>query len=100
MKKVVVLAAVVASLFAFTSCNKDVKECWEITITQKMDFMGEKETSTTTTYVYGTEDEADAMIKQLTGSSVSMPGANVSFDAKKKKADKAESDCFGVNIDM
>lgn len=97
MKKIFSCAAILAAL-AFASCKSNTPACWEVTIVEHIEMMGEKHDATTTQLMYGTESEIDAAIKQLTSTQMSMPGASVTFDVTKKKADKSESDCVGTDI--
>lgn len=83
------------AMLSLASCQKEQPACWEVTITEHMKIMGmEDQRISTTTVIYGTESEIDAQVKQLTGTSMSMPGAEVTFEVDKKKLDKSEADCF------
>lgn len=93
MKKVFVMAAMVVAMLGLCSCEKDEPACWEISITETLNFMGQKESFTTTTVMYGTEEEVNAFVKQTTGSSMNgSMGMSVTFDVEKTKLE--DSECF------
>lgn len=97
------VAALVLTMTAMVGCNNDVetpKACWEFTVVQHVDFMGEKYDQSITNYVYGSEKDVDQAIKQITSQSVSAPGMKTTYDATKKQVNKSESDCYGSNIEM
>lgn len=94
MKKTWMIAAAMVAMLSLASCQKEQPACWEVTITEHMKGMGMDEDLSTTTVIYGTESEIDAQVKQLTSTSMSMPGMQVTFDVDKKKLDKSEADCF------
>ena len=95
MKKTWMIAAAMVAMLSLAACQKEQPACWEVTITEHMKITGmEEETVSTTTVIYGTESEIDAQVKQLTNSSISVPGAEVTFEVDKKKLDKSEADCF------
>lgn len=100
MKKIFFGAALVLAALNFASCKDNTPACWEITIKTSMEMMGEKVENTMTYFFYGTEADADAYVKTLEKSNVSMAGMEAKFDASKKKADKAEADCVGMDVKM
>lgn len=79
MKRIILAIALIAVCgLGLTSCGKQTKHCWEVTVSI--------EKASKTFYLWGTRDEVDAYVK---GQKTKIANAS------RKRTNKAEKECTG-----